>query len=99
MPSVADGSFDAVVGRRVLMYQPDAKGALWMLSRVLRPGGLIIFQEHDATVGPVSLTLLPLQARVREWIWRTVQRELSSLRLRQTTAVMPTQGRQAAGLR
>ncbi len=75
MPSVVDGSFDAVVGRRVLMYQPDTKEALWMLSRVLRPGGLIVFQEHDATVGPVSLTLLPLQARVREWIWRTVQRE------------------------
>ena len=75
MPSVSDGAFDAVVGRRVLMYQPNAKEALRMLSRVLRPGGLIVFQEHDATVGPVSLTPLPLQARVRGWIWQTVQRE------------------------
>lgn len=75
MPSVPDSTFDAVVGRRVLMYQPDAKEAVRLLSRVLRPGGLIIFQEHDATVGPVSLMPLPLQARVRGWIWQTVQRE------------------------
>lgn len=75
MASVNDGVFDAVVGRRVLMYQPNAADAMRMLSRVVRPGGLVVFQEHDATVGPVSLVPMPLHARVRNWIWETVQRE------------------------
>jgi SAM-dependent methyltransferase len=69
------GLFDAVVGRRVLMYQPDALGALRRIMSNLAPGGLLVFQEHDSTVGPVSLTPLPLHARVRSWIWQTVERE------------------------
>ncbi|MCY1047537.1 methyltransferase domain-containing protein [Corallococcus sp. bb12-1] len=69
------GQFDAAVGRRVLMYQPDAVEALRGLARVLRPGGLMAFQEHDSTVAPTSLRPLPLHARVREWMWRTVERE------------------------
>jgi ubiquinone/menaquinone biosynthesis C-methylase UbiE len=62
------GPFDAVVGRRVLMYQPDAVAAVRGLAKALKPGGLMVFQEHDATGGPVSLTPLPLHAKVREWI-------------------------------
>ncbi|RKI20562.1 class I SAM-dependent methyltransferase [Corallococcus sp. AB030] len=69
------GLFDAVVGRRVLMYQADAVDAVRSLARAVKPGGLVVFQEHDSTVGPVSLRPLPLHAQVREWIWRTVERE------------------------
>jgi ubiquinone/menaquinone biosynthesis C-methylase UbiE len=75
MAPIDDGEFDAVVGRRVLMYQPDVADAIRMLSRVLRPGGLIVFQEHDATIGPVSLAPMPLHVQVRNWIWETVRRE------------------------
>lgn len=39
--------FDAVVGRLVLMHQPDPVSMLRKLSRLLRPGGIIAFQEYD----------------------------------------------------
>jgi ubiquinone/menaquinone biosynthesis C-methylase UbiE len=67
--------FDAAVGRRVLMYQPDPTEAVRRLAAAVRPGGVVAFQEHDSTVGPTSLTLLPLHERVYGWIWQTVERE------------------------
>jgi SAM-dependent methyltransferase len=39
--------FDAVVGRFVLMYYPDPVHAIRNLSRHLRPGGIMVFQEFD----------------------------------------------------
>ncbi len=35
--------FDAAVGRRVLMYQPDAVSALTLLGHAVRLGGLVVF--------------------------------------------------------
>jgi SAM-dependent methyltransferase len=69
------GVFDAVVGRRVLMYQRDAISAVRGVMTNLSPGGVLVFQEHDSTVGPSSLVPLPLHALVRSWIWQTVERE------------------------
>ncbi|MBI3650748.1 MAG: methyltransferase domain-containing protein [Acidobacteria bacterium] len=69
------GLYDAIVGRRVLMYLPDPIAAVRRLASALRPGGLIIFQEHDSAMVPGRLTLLPLHERVHMWIWQTVQRE------------------------
>ena len=40
-------SFDAVVGRLVLMHQPDPIAMLRKLSGVLRRGGIVAFQEFD----------------------------------------------------
>jgi SAM-dependent methyltransferase len=73
--------FDAVVGRRVLMYQPAPVDAVCQLARALRPGGLVIFQEHDSTMTPGRLTPLPLHERVHEWIWRTVEREGANIHM------------------
>jgi SAM-dependent methyltransferase len=39
--------FDAVVGRTVLMYYHDPIEAVRKLTRHLRPGGLVVFQEFD----------------------------------------------------
>ena len=39
--------FDAVVGRLVLIYQPDPAATLRELSKYLRPGGIIAFQEFN----------------------------------------------------
>lgn len=39
--------FDALIGRFVLMYVPDPAGLLHRLSRCLRPGGIVAFQEMD----------------------------------------------------
>jgi SAM-dependent methyltransferase len=69
------GAFDAAIGRRVLMYQPDAIQAVRHLARSVRTGGLIIFQEHESTMTPASLVPLPLHRCVQEWCWRTVERE------------------------
>lgn len=40
-------TFDAVVGRFVLLYLPDPAATLRRLSRSLRPGGIVAFQELD----------------------------------------------------
>lgn len=69
------GVFDAVVGRRVLMYQFDTVLAVRQLARSLRPGGLIVFQEHDTTMVPVSLVPMPLHRQVQGWIKQTIERE------------------------
>lgn len=41
----AEPAFDAIVGRFVLMFLPDAVAALRALVRRLRPGGVVVFQE------------------------------------------------------
>ena len=40
-------TFDAVVGRYVLLYQTDAAHMLRQLARHLQPGGIIVFHEPD----------------------------------------------------
>jgi ubiquinone/menaquinone biosynthesis C-methylase UbiE len=40
-------SFDAIVGRFVLMYCPNPVQAIRNLARHLRPGGIMVFQEFD----------------------------------------------------
>jgi SAM-dependent methyltransferase len=69
------GTFDAIVGRRVLMYQPDAVRAVRHLAQQVRAGGLVVFQEHDSTMTPASLVPMPLHERAQQWIWQTVERE------------------------
>jgi hypothetical protein len=59
----------------VLMYQPDAVKAVQKLAAALKPGGLIVFQEHDSSMVPASLVPLPLHERVHGWMWKTVERE------------------------
>jgi SAM-dependent methyltransferase len=68
-------AFDAVIGRRVLMYLPDATQAVATLARALRPGGIMAFQEHSPLQRPEGGRKLPLHDRVRSWIWLTVDRE------------------------
>jgi SAM-dependent methyltransferase len=75
------GAFDAAVGRRVLMYQPDAAESLRRIAASVRPGGLVAFQEHDSSMAPISLVPLPLHDRVRGWIWQTVEREGADVRM------------------
>ncbi len=74
-PPVAWQPYDAVVGRRVLMYQPDRVAVLRSLVDVLRPGGVVAFQEIDGTMTPASTTAHPLHEQVSRWMWQTVERE------------------------
>lgn len=70
-----NGLFDAVIGRRVLMYVPDAVATLSRLAAVLKPGGLIVLQEHDPTAMPLCRPAMPLHEQVHRWIWETVAHE------------------------
>lgn len=79
--SAETGVFDAVVGRRVLMYQRDSVDAIAKLARVLRPGGLMVFQEHDTTMVPASLLPMPLHHRVQGWMRKTIEREGADLHM------------------
>jgi SAM-dependent methyltransferase len=63
----ADGKFDAIVGRLVLLYLRDPATVLRRLSRHLRPGGIIAFQEYDMSqtsqVPPSELFM-----KTRQWL-------------------------------
>ncbi len=75
------GTLDAAVGRRVLMYQPDAPQAVAQLARAVRPGGVIAFQEHDTVAVTDSRTSLPLHDRVRSWLREMLRQEGANLHM------------------
>lgn len=56
-----DKPFDAAVGRYILMYLPDPTSVLRSVTRLIRPGGLVAFQ--DASWAPV----LALSAGLPLW--------------------------------
>lgn len=66
-------SFDAVIGRLVLMYLPDPSATLRRLTGFLRPGGIVAFQElamPSARAYPEG----PLLRRCRGWTVDTFER-------------------------
>ncbi|HGM5549945.1 TPA: methyltransferase domain-containing protein [Pseudomonas putida] len=75
------GTFDAIVGRRVLMYQKDAVATIRALAKYLRPGGIVVFQEHDTTMVPASLEPFPLHNRAQAWIREMITREGADLHI------------------
>jgi SAM-dependent methyltransferase len=66
-------TFDAVVGRLVLLYVPDPPGALRTLARRLKPGGIVAFGEFNFT--PYSVLAhpsTPLWERMWGWMQAVV---------------------------
>lgn len=61
------GTFDAIVGRLVLMYAPDPVALLRALVGQLRPGGIVAFQEIDLTT-PVAWPETALYAQMFRWL-------------------------------
>jgi len=68
-----DEPFDAIVGRFVLMYQSDPIASLNNLYRNLRPGGLMVFQEMDATACR-SHPVVPLYEEFIGWVCEALER-------------------------
>ena len=60
--------FDAVVGRLVLVHQPNIVAALRSLHALLRPAGLIAFHEVELDLRGASDPSSDLVERVRSWI-------------------------------
>lgn len=58
---VSDQPFDAAVGRFILMFLPDPASVLRSLTRMVRPGGVLAFQE------PSWIPLLAFGARFPLW--------------------------------
>lgn len=69
------GRFDAIVGRRVLMYLPDAARTVARLVALARPDGIVAFQEHARAGLPAGLGDLPFHRQLYNWNWRTVAAE------------------------
>lgn len=75
------GTFDAILGRRVLMYVPRVEDVIPRLLSVLRPGGRIALQEHDTTMTPGRVGDWPVHDQVHAWLWESVKREGANPRL------------------
>jgi len=61
--------FDAIVGRLVLMYQPDPAATLRRLARSLRPAGIVAFQDFNLTAESLrTYPETPLWQRVFTWL-------------------------------
>ncbi|MBX9933050.1 MAG: class I SAM-dependent methyltransferase [Methylobacterium sp.] len=69
------GRFDAIVGRRVLMYLPDATATLARLGAFAKPGTIMAFQEHGRAGLPAGLGDLSLHRRLYDWLWDTIRAE------------------------
>ena len=72
---LVSGQYDAIFGRRILMYQPDPLDTIQTLKRVLKPGGIMLFQESDEMGNLLNGDHFPVHNMVQEWIWETVRRE------------------------
>jgi SAM-dependent methyltransferase len=69
------GTFDMIIGRRVLMYLGDAAESIDVLLSHVAAKGKLVFQESDCMAVSPLADSLPLHARVQDWIWDTVTKE------------------------
>ena len=90
--------FDAVVGRYVLMFQPDPAAMLRRLATHLRPGGVLAFHELDWN-GARSHPPVPTYDRCCEWIVGSLAQSGADPRMgAKLAAIMKTAGLPAARL-
>jgi SAM-dependent methyltransferase len=69
------GLFDAIVGRRVLMYLPDPGMTLQRLAAMAKTDAILAFQEHARAGLPAGLGHFPLHRQLYDWNWSTVAAE------------------------
>lgn len=76
--------FDAVVGRYILEFVPDPQAVVCSLSKLLRPGGVLVIQ--DVCWGPfLQLTShLPLRSKCASLIYQAFQRSGANMNMELT---------------
>jgi SAM-dependent methyltransferase len=63
-------SFDALAGRRVLMYLQKPAEVVRRLADWLRPDGVAVFEEADSTMAPARLSAMPAHDLATSWLKR-----------------------------
>jgi ubiquinone/menaquinone biosynthesis C-methylase UbiE len=73
----ADDTFDAVVGRHILIHVPNPLSVVQNAFRILREGGVAVFQEFDFSVIQTAYPPCPLREQVlrlcKEFFCRATQ--------------------------
>lgn len=65
---VPDRQFDAIIGRLVLLYVPNAAAVLTRLAQHLRPGGIVAFQDFNFLSRSIdAYPAVPLLEQVWQW--------------------------------
>lgn len=75
------GVFDAIVGRRVLMYLPDTTATLARLAQLAKPSTILAFQEHARAALPTGAGDLPVHRQCYNMVWDTVAAEKGDVTL------------------
>jgi len=61
-----DASYDAVIGRHILIHTPDPRVVVGMAHSLLSPGGVVVFQEYDFSVVHRPFPEAPVYERIFE---------------------------------
>jgi len=61
-----DASYDAVIGRHILIHTPDPRVVVGMAHSLLNRGGVVVFQEYDFSVVHRPFPEAPLCERIFE---------------------------------
>ncbi|WP_220468733.1 methyltransferase domain-containing protein [Staphylococcus coagulans] len=77
------GTYDAIVGRRVLMYLPDAVKAIKALAQHLTTGGVMAFQESDALNSGYGGDAFPLHQLALKRVLQTIEHEGGNIHIGQ----------------
>lgn len=91
------GFVDAIVGRLILMHLADAADAVRELRALVRPGGIITFQEFDITHA-LSPGATPLAARCLRWCDEAVRLSGSTIAGGRLRPIMDDAGLRVAGM-
>lgn len=75
------GHFDAIIGRRVLMYLCNPAATLARLATMAKPGTILAFQEHARADLPSGMGDLPIHRQFYRMIWDTVAAEKGDVTL------------------
>jgi ubiquinone/menaquinone biosynthesis C-methylase UbiE len=70
------GEFDAVIGRLILMYQPDPAATIRRFLPFVRSGGSVAFVEYDFGQ-VVAVPAVPQQTKILDW-WRATTQSVGA---------------------